>query len=149
MFERETVVVGYDGSANARDAVLAAAEFVAEGGTVHTVTAYRLPSVSETSRLWNELPAEFQKSFDVLAAPKAHETEAVRLLEGRGVTAVGHLVDGDAASAILDVADEVDADLVVVGSRGLGGASRFLRGSVSSKVSSHVKTSLLVVRPDD
>ena len=68
---------------------------------------------------------------------------------GLGVKAVGHLVEDDPASAILDTADDVEADLVVVGSRGLGRATRFLRGSVSSKVASHAKRSVLVVHPDD
>jgi nucleotide-binding universal stress UspA family protein len=147
--ERKTIVVGYDGSANARDAVVTAADLLAEGGAVHAVVAYRLPSVSETDALWRELPEEFRTSFDVLAGPESLQTEAVRLLEAHGVEAVGHLVEGDPASGILDVAEEVDADLVVVGSRGLGRATRFIRGSVSSKVFSHAHTSVLVVHPDD
>jgi nucleotide-binding universal stress UspA family protein len=147
--EWTTIVVGFDGSANARDAVTTAAGVLTEGGTVHAVTAYRLPSVSETERLWKELPEEFRSNFDVLAGPESLRSEAVGLLEGLGVNAVGHLVEGDAASSILDTVDEVDADLVVVGSRGLGRATRFLRGSVSSKVASHAKTSVLVVQPED
>ena len=149
MRERTTIVVGFDGSANARDAVETAADVLAPGGTVHAVVAYRLPSVSETERLWNELPAEFRADFDVLAGPESLHDEVVALLESLGVKAVGHLVEGDPASAILDTADDVDADLVVVGSRGLGRATRFLRGSVSSKVASHAKRSVLVVHPDD
>lgn len=146
---RTTIVVGFDGSANARDAVETAADVLTPGGTVHAVVAYRLPSVSETERLWNELPEEFRADFDVLAGPESLHDEVVAMLESLGVTAVGHLVEDDPASAILDTADDVDADLVVVGSRGLGRATRFLRGSVSSKVASHAKRSVLVVHPDD
>lgn len=149
MHKWTTIVVGFDGSTNAREAVSAAAEVLAEGGTVHAVVAYRLPSISETAMLWNELPEEFRANFDVLAGPESLEREAVGLLERLGVAAVGHLIEGDPASAILDTADEVDADLVVVGSRGLGRATRFLRGSVSSKVASHAHTSVLVIQPDD
>ena len=149
MRERTTIVVGFDGSANARDAVETAADVLAPGGTVHAVVAYRLPSVSETERLWNELPEEFRAEFDVLAGPESLQDEVVALLESLGVKAVGHLVEDDPASAILDTADDVEADLVVVGSRGLGRATRFLRGSVSSKVASHAKRSVLVVHPDD
>lgn len=149
MLERNTIVVGYDGSDNGRAAVDAAADLVAEGGTVHVVTAYRLPSVTETERLWSELPPEFRAGFDVLAGPESQQAEALGLLRGRGASAVGRLVEGDPASAILDAADEIDADLVIVGSRGLGAASRFLRGSVSSRVATHARTSALVVRGDD
>ena len=149
MLQRNTIVVGYDGSDDARAAAETAADLVADGGAVHVVTAYRLPSMTETARLWHELPPEFRDSFDVLAGPEAQQAELLALLHGRGVSAVGRLVEGDAASAILDAADEVDADLVVVGSRGLGAASRFLRGSVSSRVATHARMSALVVRGDD
>jgi nucleotide-binding universal stress UspA family protein len=144
-----TIVVGFDGSANARDAVSAAAGILADGGTVHAVVAYRLPSLNEAEVLWNELPEEFRANFDVLAGPESLEREVVEMLDHLGVTAVGHLIEGDPGSAILDVADEVEADLVVVGSRGLGRATRFLRGSVSSKVANHAHTSVLVIHPDD
>ena len=44
---------------------------------------------------------------------------------------------GDPADAILDVAEEQEADLVVVGNKGMTGAKRFLLGSVPNKVSHH------------
>nr|WP_273545378.1 universal stress protein [Sinorhizobium medicae] len=53
---------------------------------------------------------------------------------------------GDYAETILGVADEVDADLIVVGSRGLGGLRGLLVGSVSQKVVQHSDCSVLVVR---
>ncbi len=53
---------------------------------------------------------------------------------------------GDAADAILDVAEEHRADLIVVGNRGMTGAKRFLLGSVPNKVSHHAPCSVLIVR---
>ena len=53
---------------------------------------------------------------------------------------------GDAADAILDVAEEQRADLIVVGNRGMTGAKRFLLGSVPNKVSHHAPCSVLIVR---
>ncbi len=53
---------------------------------------------------------------------------------------------GDAADAILDVAEEQHADLIVVGNRGMTGASRFLLGSVPNKISHHAPCSVLIVR---
>ena len=44
------------------------------------------------------------------------------------------------------VAGEVDADLIVVGNKGMTGASRFFLGSVPNKVSHHINRSLLIVR---
>jgi nucleotide-binding universal stress UspA family protein len=53
---------------------------------------------------------------------------------------------GDPADAILDVAEEQDADLVVVGNKGMTGAKRFLLGSVPNKVSHHAPCSVLIIR---
>ena len=55
---------------------------------------------------------------------------------------------GDPADAILDVAEEQGADLIVVGNKGMTGAKRFLLGSVPNKVSHHAPCSVLD-RPDD
>ena len=53
---------------------------------------------------------------------------------------------GDPADAILDVAEEQGADLIVVGNKGMTGAKRFLLGSVPNKVSHHAPCSVLIVR---
>ena len=53
---------------------------------------------------------------------------------------------GDPADAILDVAEELEADLIVVGNKGMTGAKRFLLGSVPNKVSHHAPCSVLIIR---
>ena len=53
---------------------------------------------------------------------------------------------GDPADAILDVAEERGADLIVIGNKGLTGAQRFLLGSVPNKVSHHAPCSVLIIR---
>jgi nucleotide-binding universal stress UspA family protein len=53
---------------------------------------------------------------------------------------------GDAADAIIDVAEEQAADLIVVGNKGMTGAKRFLLGSVPNRVSHHAPCSVLIVR---
>ena len=50
------------------------------------------------------------------------------------------------ADAILDVAEEREADLIVVGNKGMTGAKRFLLGSVPNKVSHHAPCSVLIIR---
>jgi nucleotide-binding universal stress UspA family protein len=52
---------------------------------------------------------------------------------------------GDAADAIIGLAEELGTDLIVVGNKGLTGARRFLLGSVSGKVSHHAPCSVLIV----
>ena len=72
---------------------------------------------------------------------------AAQEARGAGVGGVETFArQGDAADAILDVAEEQRADLIVVGNRGMTGAKRFLLGSVPNKVSHHAPCSVLIVR---
>lgn len=144
-----TVVVGYDGSADARRALDAATDDVAADGVVHVVTAFDRPARHEVARMLESLPNEFQQAYTLDSTPRGYLHDAERLLELRGVQYQGHFVDDHAASAILDVADEVGADLIVIGTRGLGRVERFLRGSVSARVANHARTSLMMVHHDE
>ena len=63
-----------------------------------------------------------------------------------GRTLPTHALPGDAADAILQVAGEVNADLIVVGNKGMAGARRFLLGSVPNKVSHHAPCSVIIIR---
>jgi nucleotide-binding universal stress UspA family protein len=80
---------------------------------------------------------------DVLQMLDAAREQATRA----GVTEVETFArQGDAADAILDVAEEQRSDLIVVGNRGMTGAKRFLLGSVPNKISHHAPCSVLIVR---
>lgn len=140
-----TVVVGYDGSMDARRALDAAMDQIADDGIVHVVTAFDQPSRNEIARVIERLPEEFRTNYSVDATPRGYLRDAEIALEGRGVRHEGHFVDDHAASAILDIADDVGADLIVIGTRGLGRVERFLRGSVSARVANHARTSLMMV----
>lgn len=144
-----TIVVGVDGSSNARRALEAAIDLVAPGGTVHPVTAFHLPSAGDTAQLLKAMPAEFRANYDPLASPKMHLRDAEAVLAAAGVQAEGHFVEDHPAAAILQVGDDVNADLIVVGSRGLGRGTRFLRGSVSTRVANHAETSFMVIHEVD
>jgi nucleotide-binding universal stress UspA family protein len=146
--ELRTLVVGYDGSANAREAVEAAIDVVADDGTVHVVTAHGRPDPREVTQEAQALPAEFRDTIDPLATPTRYLHDATQLLEHAGVDHEGHLIEGHPAEVILDLADETGADLIVVGSRGIRHGTRFLRGSVSTRIASHAKTSFLIVHHD-
>jgi nucleotide-binding universal stress UspA family protein len=65
-----------------------------------------------------------------------------------GLEAVTHARGDDHAKALIAVAEEQDADLLVVGNRSVSRASRFLLGSVPNKVSHHAPCSVLIVRTD-
>jgi nucleotide-binding universal stress UspA family protein len=63
-----------------------------------------------------------------------------------GVEARTHARQGDPADAIIDVAEEQGADLIIVGNKGMTGTKRFLLGSVPNKVSHHAPCSVLIIR---
>jgi universal stress protein A len=65
----------------------------------------------------------------------------------KGLEVEAHTVNGDAVSAILDVAEAVAADLVVVGSKGMHGTRRFI-GSVPNSVSHGASCAVLIVKTD-
>jgi nucleotide-binding universal stress UspA family protein len=80
-------------------------------------------------------------AVDVLARAEDRFREA-------GFAIEKHAREGDPAQTIIDVANEEDADLIVVGARGMSGLRRFMLGSVAGKLSHHAPSSLLIVRED-
>lgn len=148
MYER--IVVGTDGSGRALDAVRAAGRLAELCGvpTLHVVTASRVVSPAEMSRIQDQLPPEFRDlvSPDLEANQRFNQAESVL---STAVTMVAHETSGDPADGILTVAAEVGADLIVVGARGLGAIERFVRGSVSTKVAHHSPCDVLIVEHDD
>ena len=134
-----TVVVGYDGSADARRALEVAAERVQPGAKV--VVVYAVPPASES--LDSSLHAE------LVAARMRHEDEVIGELadvELGDVRLEVELVGGPAAAALIREAKKHDADEIVVGSRGLG-AIRATLGSVSHQLLRHADRPVLVVPP--
>src|SRR6476469_6120273 len=122
----QTIVVGTDGSANAEAAVgRAIAEAKAEGAVLHVVTTY--PNVATFSEgITSSAKRDPINLRDVAEGVLARaEGEA----EAQGVKVVTDAREGDPAKVILDVAQEQDADLIVIGARGLTGFPRFLLGS--------------------
>jgi nucleotide-binding universal stress UspA family protein len=63
-----------------------------------------------------------------------------------GIEAETHVRTGDAAHALIEVAEGQGADLIIVGNKGLSSPARFLLGSVPSKVVHHAPCHVLVVR---
>jgi nucleotide-binding universal stress UspA family protein len=138
-----SIVVGTDGSPSADVAVRRAAEIAKGSGTrVHLVTAFPdVPTYRET--IASSAKAEPIDLREVAQSVLARESRA---LEDEGIEVMTHAREGDPAEVIIDVAQEEGADLIVVGARGLSGLQRFLLGSVSSKLSHHAPTSVMVVR---
>ncbi len=135
-----TIVVGYDGSEASRHALDRAARYATEGDPVIVVSAAELkvePVLTEGGQLD---PSERTKR------ERAAE-EAIALLAESGVAAEPVVAQGDPGDAILRVAKDRDADLIIVGHRGHGRIGELLHlGSVTSKVAHRAHCDVLVVR---
>jgi nucleotide-binding universal stress UspA family protein len=142
----ESILVGTDGSDAAGAAVARAVAMAAAlDARLQIVSAYE-PVPEAALRIERvQVPSDVQVNMrdEVLALLGGARQDA----EAAGVTRVETFARlGDAADAILDVAEEQGSDLIVVGNKGKTGATRFLLGSVPNKVSHHAPCSVLIVR---
>jgi nucleotide-binding universal stress UspA family protein len=144
----EAIVVGTDGSETAREAVRQAVELARLlGARVHLVCAYEPAPRVALRDLGEGGPA----AVDWALGPPREAVDATLSQAAEAFRAAGVTVDlyprrGDAADAILDVAEERGADLIIVGNRGTTGTRRFLLGSVPNKISHHAPCAVLIIR---
>ena len=132
------VVLAYDGSDGAKRALETMVALHHEGDVVTVVnSAEGLPLFGYAGTL--PTPEEEKERHR-----QAIEAQAALAEQGIEATVVER--HGDPATAILDEADSEGADLVVMGTRGISTAERWLVGSVSTKVLHHAHCSVLVAR---
>mgnify|MGYP000418552990 CR=1 FL=1 len=137
------IVVGTDGSVTADEAVRRAAEAaLLSGARLHIATALTGPATTQT-----ELPLELQ--WADTAGRQADEIlrQAAELVDD-GVEVSLHSREGDPADVLVDLAAEVDADLIVVGNKGMRGVSGYVRPSVPNRVSHRAPCDVLIVATD-
>jgi nucleotide-binding universal stress UspA family protein len=139
----ETIVVGTDGSETAKQAVAEAVRLAkAFDADLHTVTAYKpvrgakIAGAPEgAAKVWAVLPDDFARRV---------VEDVATTLRFAGVKGETHMLERDPADALLEVAERVGADLIVVGSQGMTGAKRLL-GSVPNKVAHEARCNVLIV----
>jgi nucleotide-binding universal stress UspA family protein len=139
----DVIVVGTDGSETADVAVERAATLAKlTGARLELVSGYRedYSMVAGTGMYVGDLAGDARKSADGCL-----ERTAQRLRE-QGVEVETHCMGGDPADALIDVAEATEANLIVVGSKGMRGGRRFLLGNVPNKVSHHAPCSVMIVR---
>ena len=140
----DAIVVGTDGSPGAEAAVQKVIEMAhGSGATIHLVCAF--PGKSALERIGMTAKTEAVDMRGVAADVLARDA---RRFEEAGFAVEKHVREGDPAHTIIDVAGEQHADLIAVGARGDTGLKRFMLGSVSSKLSHHAPSSLLIVREE-
>jgi nucleotide-binding universal stress UspA family protein len=113
---------------------------------IHLVSAYEPVSESRLRDERQQVPEDAQWMVNAREDVDAALKEAAQPLQDEGMTVDTFAREGDPADAILDVAEEQNADLIVVGNKGMTGAKRFLLGSVPNKVSHHAPCSVMIIR---
>jgi nucleotide-binding universal stress UspA family protein len=145
LFER--IVVGTDGSGTATEAVRRAIELARlSGGKLAIIAAFEPIPQTRLREEQAELPGDVAHTVGPREDVNVALDAAVGMAKQAGVEAEPFPREGDPADAILDVAEENNADLIVVGNKGMTGAKRFLLGSVPNKVSHHAPCGVYIVR---
>ncbi|SEB96417.1 universal stress protein [Streptomyces sp. TLI_105] len=136
------VVVGIDGSPASYEALRWAVRHARlTGAAVDAVAAYELPGVAG----WSAPPVD--TGFDGVQAERALADEIQTVLVGADdVRLREHVVRGNPAEVLTEAAS--GAELLVVGSRGRGGFTSLLLGSVSQQCALHAPCPVVIVRPD-
>jgi nucleotide-binding universal stress UspA family protein len=143
----KSIVVGTDGSDTASQAVRQAVELAASiGAKVELVSAYEPVSDQRLRQERRDTPEDLQWAINPREDVDSTLDAAAETARQAGVEVTLYPRQGDPADAILDVAEEQDADLIIVGNKGMTGAKRFLLGSVPNKVSHHAPCSVLIIR---
>lgn len=143
----KNVLIGFDGSEHSREAVEHAAEFFRLAESQAKITVVHSVDVAEPVKYLS--PVEFVASIEqnLLMAGETYLAQAEKLLADRRIKNVECcLIEGDPAGGILKMADDLKADLIVLGSRGHGVINDFLLGSVSHKVALHASCSAAIFK---
>jgi nucleotide-binding universal stress UspA family protein len=145
----EAIVVGTDGSDSATGAVEEAVRLAnLLGGELHIVSAYEplrgarlagAPAAAAAAEVFGPTP---DSEVDTILG------EAAAMARMKGATVKTHALRKSPADALLEVAESVGADLIVVGSRGMRGAKRLVLGSVPNSVSHRATCNVLIVATD-
>ena len=145
MFKK--ILLAYDGSENARKALNVAIDlalkykaklFIVEVVDTNSISVSDLRGTSslDINRVIEEIKTK--ASGDI--------RECIKLAQDSNIEADGDVLEGDPASEILRYCEEIKADLIVTGCRGMSRWKRLLIGSVSSRVVSESKVPTLVVK---
>ena len=137
------ILIAHDGSAHADKALQEASKmgvFLAAELTVipvaHDLCLSEDISASESKFITESLLSEAEGVMKKVSAD----------LAAKGIKAEIVIKDGNPAEKIIDTANEIGADLIVVGSHGRHGAKRFFLGSVSAKVLEHAPCHVLIIK---
>jgi nucleotide-binding universal stress UspA family protein len=141
------ILICYDGSDSAKHAIDAAAEIL---GPRRAVVLDVGPTLTAAESIAVMAPVTPGAAFEELNEDDARERAQAGAERARGAGFEAKARADLAAptwQGIVDIADEIDAAVIVLGSRGLGAARELLEGSVSHEVAEHAGRPVLIVPP--
>lgn len=141
------VLATTDGSPFSLEALRRLDSLIPRDGTeIVLVAAYPSPAGGAFGMLGPPYVDYAQLTLQMHDEARGFAEEGARILEAQGFQVSPRVAEGDPASVILDIAEQLHADLIVVGSHGRTGLARFFLGSVSSRVAAHAPCSVLIVK---
>jgi nucleotide-binding universal stress UspA family protein len=142
----EPIVVGTDGSPTANKAVDKAVELAAALGVpLHVVMSYKIATTAAAMAAAEALVVPEDANAGARSHAEGVVAQAAARLGDTGVTVTPRVCAGEAADSLIAVAGAVDAQMIVVGNKGMLGARRVL-GSVPNRVSHHAPCCVLIVQ---
>lgn len=136
------ILLATDGSENARRAADEAAGIAGEFSS-HVILVYIINTPPSQSRM-------AKANFDVHSLLEEDARSEIRgtmdVFDKEGLPYTLKVAIGDPAAEIIEIAGKERADLIVIGSRGLGTIKGVLMGSVSQKVAQHASCPVLIVK---
>jgi len=150
----QTIVVGYDGTRSAELALARAALIAGRAGSKLVVVDVVPPMpVDGVDGAYGLMPYSYPSLETEQATEeavwRAHREKAEAFLSSGGVDYEFAGVVGQPAGELVDVAEQRQAGLIVVGTREPGFLERMFGGSVSQGVAKHAHCDVLIVRPPD
>ncbi len=140
----KTVAVGTDGSATAAKAVQFAIELADRyGARIVFISSYRPVSETRLRREQKDAPQELQWAINPAEDVEATLREVEELADERGLKWTSEAREGDPADVLVALADEHDADVLVIGNKGM---QRRVLGSVPNSVSHKANCSVMIVK---
>ena len=139
-----TVAVGTDGSGTAGKAVMSALEMAERyGARIVFISAYQPVDEDRLRHEKRDAPDEVQWAINPEEDVDATLHEAERLAEQRGLSWASEAAQGDPADVLIALADKHDADVLVIGNRGM---QRRVLGSVPNTITHKARCSVFVVK---
>ena len=132
------ILVGFDGSEGSEQALNRAITLIDEYGELILLAV--VPSPSEKTFVDKEIYSKLKKKAEHLIA------DVIADVGTHDFTITGMVEEGDAAATIIEIANNLNCDLIVMGSKGTSEIGRYLLGSVANKVVQYAAKPVMVVR---